>query len=105
MKVRVQAAGLLGSLHLVSARYLQQTLDKKVMSHLKVSTPALTFIYKGLALLPNTSPITFIVIQCELLISNEESLLEFIHFVFLCKAFFCKNVIIIHQIEPIGNVL
>ena len=39
MKVRVQAAGLLGSLHLVSARYLQQTLDKKVMSHLKVSTP------------------------------------------------------------------
>jgi hypothetical protein len=37
MKVRVQAAGLLGSLHLVSARYLQQTLDKKVMSHLKVS--------------------------------------------------------------------
>ena len=40
MKVRVQAAGLLGSLHLVSARYLQQTLDKKVMSHLKVSTPA-----------------------------------------------------------------
>ena len=38
MKVRVQAAGLLGSLHLVSSRYLEQTLDKKVMSHLKVST-------------------------------------------------------------------
>lgn len=37
MKVRVQAASLLGSLHLVSARYLEQTLDKKVMSHLKVS--------------------------------------------------------------------
>ncbi|XP_028400177.1 integrator complex subunit 4-like isoform X2 [Dendronephthya gigantea] len=35
MKVRAQAAGLLGSLHLVSPRYLQQTLDKKVMSHLK----------------------------------------------------------------------
>lgn len=37
MKVRVQAAGLLGSLHLVSQIYLQQTLHKKVMSHLKVS--------------------------------------------------------------------
>jgi hypothetical protein len=99
MKVRVQAAGLLGSLHLVSARYLQQTLDKKVMSHLKVSTPALTFNYKGLALLPNTSPITFIVIQCELLISNEESLLEFIHFVFLCKAFFLSLFIKLNQLK------
>ena len=36
MKVRVEAAGLLGSLHLVSPQYLQQTLDKKIMSHLKV---------------------------------------------------------------------
>ena len=37
MKVRAEAAGLLGSLHHVSPRFLQQTLDKKVMSHLKVS--------------------------------------------------------------------
>ena len=38
MKVRVEAAGLLGSLHLVGPQYLQQTLDKKVMSHLKART-------------------------------------------------------------------
>ena len=37
MKVRAKAMGLLGSLHLVSSRFLEQTLDKKLMSHLRVS--------------------------------------------------------------------
>ncbi len=36
MKVRAEAMGLLGSLHLVSSVYLEQTLDKKLMSHLRV---------------------------------------------------------------------
>jgi integrator complex subunit 4 len=36
MRVRAEAVGLLGSLHHVSTRFLEQTLDKKVMSHLKV---------------------------------------------------------------------
>ena len=44
MKVRVEAAGLLGSLHLVSPQYLQQTLDKKIMSHLKVDIGLLLLI-------------------------------------------------------------
>eukprot|EP00794_Sanderia_malayensis_P010994 gene10994-12157_t len=35
MKVRAEAMGLLGSLHMVSPVYLEQTLDKKLMSHLK----------------------------------------------------------------------
>ncbi|PFX32501.1 integrator complex subunit 4-like [Stylophora pistillata] len=35
MTVRREAAGLLGSLHLVSQKFLEQTLDKKLMSHLK----------------------------------------------------------------------
>ena len=37
MNVRREAAGLLGSLHLVSPKFLEQTLDKKLMSHLKAS--------------------------------------------------------------------
>ena len=37
MKVRAEAMGLLGSLHLVSFAFLEQTLDKKLMSHLRVS--------------------------------------------------------------------
>ena len=37
MNVRKEATGLLGSLHLVSPKFLEQTLDKKLMSHLKVS--------------------------------------------------------------------
>lgn len=37
MSVRREATGLLGSLHLVSPKFLEQTLDKKLMSHLKVS--------------------------------------------------------------------
>ena len=37
MMVRAEATGLLGSLHLVSFIYLEQTLDKKLMSHLRVS--------------------------------------------------------------------
>lgn len=37
MTVRREAAGLLGSLHLVSQKFLEQTLDKKLMSHLKAS--------------------------------------------------------------------
>jgi len=36
MRVRAEAVGLLGSLHHVSPKFLEQTLDKKVMSHLKV---------------------------------------------------------------------
>ena len=36
MNVRREAARLLGSLHLVSPKFLEQTLDKKLMSHLKV---------------------------------------------------------------------
>jgi len=36
MKVRAEAVGLLGSLHGVSFHLLQQTLDKKLMSHGKV---------------------------------------------------------------------
>ncbi|XP_073255045.1 integrator complex subunit 4-like [Porites lutea] len=35
MNVRREAARLLGSLHLVSPKFLEQTLDKKLMSHLK----------------------------------------------------------------------
>ncbi|XP_048588029.1 integrator complex subunit 4 isoform X2 [Nematostella vectensis] len=35
MQVRGEAVGLLGSLHHVSPKFLEQTLDKKVMSHLK----------------------------------------------------------------------
>ena len=37
MNVRREATGLLGSLHLVSPKFLEQTLDKKLMSHLKAS--------------------------------------------------------------------
>jgi len=37
MTVRREATGLLGSLHLVSPKFLEQTLDKKLMSHLKAS--------------------------------------------------------------------
>ena len=37
MKVRAEAMGLLGSLHLVSFAFLEQTLDKKLMSHFRVS--------------------------------------------------------------------
>ncbi|XP_077987926.1 integrator complex subunit 4-like [Glandiceps talaboti] len=33
--VRAEAAGLLGSLHAVSPKFLEQTLDKKLMSHLR----------------------------------------------------------------------
>ncbi|XP_070538096.1 integrator complex subunit 4-like [Ptychodera flava] len=33
--VRVEAMGLLGSLHSVSPKFLEQTLDKKLMSHLR----------------------------------------------------------------------
>lgn len=36
VNVRAKAAGLLGSLHAVSARFLEQTLDKKLMSKLRV---------------------------------------------------------------------
>lgn len=35
MKVRKEAASLLGSLHLVSPRFLEQTLDKKLMSNMR----------------------------------------------------------------------
>ncbi|EDV29602.1 uncharacterized protein TRIADDRAFT_19885, partial [Trichoplax adhaerens] len=35
MKVRVEAAKLLGIFHPVSFKYLEQTLDKKIMSHLQ----------------------------------------------------------------------
>lgn len=35
VKVRTKAASLLGSLHLVSARFLEQTLDKKLMSNMR----------------------------------------------------------------------
>ncbi|XP_038050789.1 integrator complex subunit 4-like [Patiria miniata] len=35
MNVRAEAVGLLGSLHLVSPKFLQQTLDKKLMSGLR----------------------------------------------------------------------
>ena len=35
MRVRAEAASLLGSLHDVSARFLQQTLDKKLMSNMR----------------------------------------------------------------------
>ena len=37
MKVRAESTGLLGALHLVSFVFLEQTLDKKLMSHLRVS--------------------------------------------------------------------
>ena len=37
MKVRAEAVGLLGSFHNVSFHLLQQTLDKKLMSHGRVS--------------------------------------------------------------------
>lgn len=36
MNVRREASQLLGSLSLVSPKFLEQTLDKKLMSHLKV---------------------------------------------------------------------
>eukprot|EP00106_Octopus_bimaculoides_P000834 XP_014768276.1 PREDICTED: integrator complex subunit 4-like [Octopus bimaculoides] len=35
MKVRKEAASLLGSLHLVSPKFLEQTLDKKLMSNMR----------------------------------------------------------------------
>ncbi|GAB1608958.1 integrator complex subunit 4-like [Argonauta hians] len=35
MKVRTKAASLLGSLHLVSPKFLEQTLDKKLMSNMR----------------------------------------------------------------------
>ncbi|XP_060575601.1 integrator complex subunit 4-like [Ruditapes philippinarum] len=35
VKVRTKAASLLGSLHLVSTRFLEQTLDKKLMSNMR----------------------------------------------------------------------
>ncbi|KAK6195746.1 hypothetical protein SNE40_001107 [Patella caerulea] len=35
VKVRTEAASLLGSLHLVSSRFLEQTLDKKLMSNMR----------------------------------------------------------------------
>lgn len=38
MNVRAKAAGLLGSLHSVSVRFLEQTLDKKLMSQLRVGS-------------------------------------------------------------------
>ena len=40
VKVRVTAMGLLGSLHTVSAEFLQQTLDKKLMSNLRIKVGA-----------------------------------------------------------------
>ena len=36
MSVRALAAGLLGDFQTVSTKFLEQTLDKKLMSHLKV---------------------------------------------------------------------
>lgn len=36
MVVRAEAARLLGSLHTVSQRFLDQTLDKKLMSNMRV---------------------------------------------------------------------
>ncbi|KAJ8310897.1 hypothetical protein KUTeg_012762 [Tegillarca granosa] len=36
VKVRVEASSLLGSLHQVSAKFLDQTLDKKLMSNMRV---------------------------------------------------------------------
>ncbi|XP_023932225.1 integrator complex subunit 4-like isoform X1 [Lingula anatina] len=39
-KVRAEAAGLLGSLHLVSPRFLEQTLDKKLMSNMRLKMSA-----------------------------------------------------------------
>ena len=36
MRVRALAAELLGDFHNVSTKFLEQTLDKKLMSHLKV---------------------------------------------------------------------
>ena len=35
LRVRVKACTLLGSLHLVSSKFLEQTLDKKIMSQLR----------------------------------------------------------------------
>lgn len=40
MKVRREAASLLGSLHQVSPRFLEQTLDKKLMSNMRKKTSA-----------------------------------------------------------------
>ncbi|XP_071839499.1 integrator complex subunit 4-like isoform X2 [Apostichopus japonicus] len=40
VNVRAKAAGLLGSLHSVSVRFLEQTLDKKLMSQLRRKTTA-----------------------------------------------------------------
>ena len=37
VKVRTKAASLLGSLHQVSPKFLEQTLDKKLMSNMRVS--------------------------------------------------------------------
>ena len=44
MNVRREATGLLGSLHLVSPKFLEQTLDKKLMSHLKASSCGKVFL-------------------------------------------------------------
>ena len=45
MNVRREASQLLGSLHLVSPKFLEQTLDKKLMSHLKASESILCLTY------------------------------------------------------------
>lgn len=38
VRVRALSAGLLGDFHNASIKFLDQTLDKKLMSHLKVPT-------------------------------------------------------------------
>ena len=38
VKVRTKAASLLGSLHQVGPKFLEQTLDKKLMSNMRVSS-------------------------------------------------------------------
>ena len=45
MKVRAEAVGLLGSLHDVSLHLLQQTLDKKLMSHGRVGLFGCTVLF------------------------------------------------------------
>lgn len=45
VRVRTQAASLLGSMAGISEKFLQQTLDKKLMSNMRVSMPFLVLHY------------------------------------------------------------
>ena len=58
VKVRTKAASLLGSLHQVGPKFLEQTLDKKLMSNMRVSS-----LYTGIFLINKMFIIRFLDIR------------------------------------------